>query len=59
MVRYLINRQVEPDRLQYAGFGESRPLVEGDSADAKAVNRRVEFHVVQEDTADGGDTGIE
>ncbi len=59
VVRYLINRQVDPARLQYAGFGESRPLVEGDSADAKAVNRRVEFHVVQEDTADGGDTGIE
>ena len=52
VVKYLMGRGVDPERLSWAGFGESRPLVEETSKDAKAVNRRVEFHILQDDTAD-------
>lgn len=44
VVEYLIRRGVEPDRLEYVGYGESKPLVKNDSASHKAINRRVEFH---------------
>lgn len=43
VVEYLINRGVEPSRLEYVGYGESTPLVPNDSPSHKAVNRRVEF----------------
>ena len=54
-MKYLMGRGVDPERLSWAGFGESRPLVEGTSADAKAVNRRVEFHVLRDDMSGGAD----
>ena len=38
---------IVPSRLLSKGFGESRPLVPEDSVDAPAINRRVEFKVVQ------------
>jgi outer membrane protein OmpA-like peptidoglycan-associated protein len=47
VVTYLIRRGVPPDRLEWVGFGESAPLVDNKSPDGKAVNRRVEFHVLQ------------
>jgi outer membrane protein OmpA-like peptidoglycan-associated protein len=46
--QYLINRGVDPRRLTAAGYGESRPLEEGDGEDAWAKNRRVEFIVESE-----------
>lgn len=43
VVEYLIQRGVAPDRLEYVGYGETKPLVPNDSREHKAVNRRVEF----------------
>ena len=43
VVEYLINRGVDPNRLEYVGYGESKPLVPNTSREQKAVNRRVEF----------------
>jgi outer membrane protein OmpA-like peptidoglycan-associated protein len=43
VVEYLINRGIEPSRLEYVGFGESKPLVPNTTREQKAVNRRVEF----------------
>lgn len=51
VVEYLVRRGIDPRRLQWIGYGESRPLVEGNTPDAKAVNRRVEFHQVHDDTS--------
>jgi outer membrane protein OmpA-like peptidoglycan-associated protein len=47
VVAYLVDRGVPAERLTWMGYGESRPLLDNDSTDAKAVNRRVEFHVVE------------
>ncbi len=48
VVEYLINRGVQPDRLEYVGYGESKPLVPNDSPSHKAVNRRVEFRRIDQ-----------
>lgn len=43
VVRYLESRGVDPKRLVAAGFGEHRPLNDGDSAEALRENRRIEM----------------
>ena len=50
--RYLIDKGVAPNRLKAQGYGESKPLEDGDSDEAMARNRRVEFVVESEG---GGD----
>ena len=44
---YLVKKGVESDRLEYEGFGESKPLVEEKTAADKQKNRRVDFVVVE------------
>ncbi len=53
VVDYLVRRGVDRERLSSAGFGESKPLVTNDSSFGKAVNRRVEFHIVQDGLVQG------
>jgi chemotaxis protein MotB len=44
VIRYLVEREnVPPARLAAAGFGEFQPLNTGDSPEALARNRRIEF----------------
>lgn len=43
---HLIGAGVEPGRLEAVGFGESRPVADNASAEGRAQNRRVEFHIV-------------
>jgi outer membrane protein OmpA-like peptidoglycan-associated protein len=43
VVEYLINRGVHPDRLEYVGYGETKPIVPNSTKANKAINRRVEF----------------
>jgi chemotaxis protein MotB len=45
VVRYLESRGVDPKRLVAAGFGEHRPLNEGDTPEALRENRRIEMNV--------------
>jgi len=42
---YLLENDVEADRIRSVGFGESRPLVANDSRRNRARNRRIEFTV--------------
>jgi outer membrane protein OmpA-like peptidoglycan-associated protein len=44
--QYLIDAGVNPDRLEWQGYGESRPIASNNTQDGKAQNRRVEFHVI-------------
>ncbi len=46
VVTYLINKQVEADRLTAMGFGELAPITENDTDEGKAANRRVEFRIL-------------
>lgn len=43
VVRYLISRGVPPERLVAAGYGEFRPLEQGDSEEIYRRNRRIEL----------------
>ena len=43
----LIEFGVHPDRLSYRGMGETVPVVQGESEEALAANRRVEFDIIK------------
>lgn len=44
---YLVSKSVPASQLGVNGFGESQPLNSTNSVDADAVNRRIEFDVVE------------
>lgn len=39
---YLVERGVDPDRIETVGYGEARPLVTNDSPEGRRTNRRIE-----------------
>jgi OmpA-OmpF porin, OOP family len=41
---YLMNKGVQESRLSVEGFGFSRPVASNDTAEGRALNRRVELH---------------
>jgi outer membrane protein OmpA-like peptidoglycan-associated protein len=47
--KYLINKNVAPERLMYKGYGFSRPKASNRTEEGKAINRRVEFTIVDKD----------
>lgn len=47
VVRFLIDQGISPERLVAAGFGEFRPLDEGDTDEAYARNRRIELKLTE------------
>lgn len=47
VVKYFIEQGIPADRLVAAGFGENQPLEDGDSAEARATNRRIELKLTE------------
>lgn len=47
VVKYFIDQGIPPERLVAAGFGEFQPLEDGDTADARAKNRRIELKLTE------------
>jgi outer membrane protein OmpA-like peptidoglycan-associated protein len=48
--RYLVSvHGVEADRLTAKGYGESAPMIAASDKEADEANRRVEFHVIEQD----------
>jgi len=45
--RALIDRGIVPTRLSAIGYGEHRPMVQNTGPEARSLNRRVEFHIVE------------
>ena len=45
-VAYLIAKGVLPDRLVAAGEGAKKPIADNATAEGRAKNRRIEFHIV-------------
>lgn len=48
VVNYLIEKGVTPERLEWTGYGETRPIYPNDTEDQKEANRRVEFRILNE-----------
>lgn len=48
VLRYLIERGIDPHRMTATGYADLMPLVSNDNADSKAQNRRVEFILEKE-----------
>jgi len=44
---FLIKKKVEKERVSWKGYGESKPLKPNTSEENRAVNRRVEFRVIE------------
>jgi OOP family OmpA-OmpF porin len=41
---YFIQMGIAPERIRATGFGETRPVASNDTAEGRALNRRVELH---------------
>jgi outer membrane protein OmpA-like peptidoglycan-associated protein len=47
VMKYLIDKGVDPSRLRGQGFGLSRPIADNKTEDGRAKNRRVRFEIVE------------
>ncbi|MBK9176545.1 MAG: OmpA family protein [Flavobacteriales bacterium] len=47
VVDYLLKKKVEVSRLSWKGYGESKPLAPNDGEANRAINRRVEFRIIE------------
>lgn len=55
VVEYMISRGVPRARLEYRGYGSRNPVAPNDSPDGRALNRRVEFTILQRgESREGG-----
>jgi outer membrane protein OmpA-like peptidoglycan-associated protein len=46
--KYLIDKGVTADRLEAKGFGDAKPVKDNKTANGRAANRRIEFHISAE-----------
>lgn len=44
---YLINKGIDPNKIQATGYGENNPIAPNDTPENKAKNRRVEFIIIK------------
>lgn len=49
VVAALIERGVEPERLEAVGYGEDQPIASNAEEGGKAMNRRVELNIIERD----------
>lgn len=47
VAQYFINHGINPDRLRCYGFGSRQPLTDNSTPAARAMNRRVEFDIIE------------
>ena len=63
-MRFLVDHNVERERVGVAGYADQRPIVPNDSPANRATNRRVEFVFIREtppaeEEAESGDANTE
>ncbi len=57
VVEYLVGRGVPRARLEYRGYGPRNPVAPNDTPEGRALNRRVEFTILNEGQSAGGRRG--
>lgn len=45
--QHLVEAGIQPHRIEAVGYGETEPVADNDTAQGRAQNRRVEFHIVE------------
>ncbi|UCD56011.1 MAG: OmpA family protein [Candidatus Hydrogenedentota bacterium] len=45
---FLVEKGLDPDRIQVIGYGETRPIASNRSPEGRRRNRRVELHIIPE-----------
>ncbi len=45
--QYLIDKGIDPKRLKAKGFGDTDPFTDEDTKEARSLNRRTEFEVIE------------
>ncbi len=55
VVAALVTRGIDKARLLAKGYGDAKPMVDNDSAENRAKNRRVEINILERDDAPDGD----
>ena len=45
--KYLLNKDIDPDRIVSMGYGESVPVATNDTDEGRQQNRRVEFKILE------------
>lgn len=54
VLEYLTSHGIEASRLNYKGYGETKPIADNSTMAGKEKNRRVEFLIVEQQLAKGG-----
>jgi outer membrane protein OmpA-like peptidoglycan-associated protein len=44
---HLLKEKIDPERVTWKGYGEGKPLKPNDTEENRAINRRVEFRVIE------------
>ncbi|MDD5309934.1 MAG: OmpA family protein [Deltaproteobacteria bacterium] len=47
VMRYLVGKGIDPDRLEAVGHGQDKPIVTNDTDEGRAANRRVDFVITK------------
>jgi OOP family OmpA-OmpF porin len=46
VVKYLIEKGIQPERIQAHGYGETKPIGDNKTEEGRAANRRTEFKII-------------
>ncbi|MCS6789748.1 MAG: OmpA family protein [Bacteroidia bacterium] len=46
--QYIITKGVDPKRIEAVGHGNTRPIADNNTSEGRALNRRVEFEVIED-----------
>lgn len=45
--QYLVDHGIAPERLSSKGYGETRPIADNNTEEGRALNRRVDIHIMR------------
>ena len=54
VMQYLVDHGIDAGRLAAQGFGPKRPIADNNTAEGRQKNRRVEFHIRNQNVGTGG-----